>query len=81
MYGCRSNGLFALKSLMKVTPFETNFGALVVLILIFAQALRISEAPLVRVTDNMDHYNYWNSVWDIFLVVTTVGYGDFFPRT
>jgi hypothetical protein len=40
-------------------------------ILIFGQALRMCEAPLSRVTDEMNHYNFANCMWAIILTMTT----------
>ena len=71
MYGCKANSLFALKALMKKNPLTTNFSILFAIIIIFAQALRVAEAPLSRLSKEMNHYNYFNSIWDVILCITT----------
>ena len=81
MYGCKAGTLFALRAIMKKSPFVLNFTLIVFSIIIFGQAIRISEAPLSRVTEEMNFSSFINSIWAVILTMTTVGYGDFYPRT
>lgn len=52
------------------------------MIFLFGYALRICESPLARndpASNNLSLYS--NTMWNIIITMTTVGYGDFFART
>ena len=71
MYGCEANTMFAIRALMIKHPFTFNGILMLLSIALFGQALRICEAPLVRVTPEMDHFDFLNSMWAVILAMTT----------
>ena len=50
-------------------------------VLFLAYCLRIFETQYYLVIGRKDFENYFTAVWCVFITMTTVGYGDFFPVT
>lgn len=86
MYGCDSDSLFAIKCMMKTEPMRLVIGMMVFNIIIFGNAARICEAPLDRVESPLFpspllQHKFLNAIWESILTMTTVGFGDIYPRT
>ena len=52
-------------------------------VFVLAYVLRIFEMPYYRSHDEFDSEfdNFFNSAYLVLITITTVGYGDFFPKT
>ena len=82
LYACEANYMFVVKSLMRTEPYTLIFTAMAGLILVFGYAIRICESPLNRIDPTLLNYqNYFNSMWNIIITISTVGYGDLYART
>lgn len=82
---CRMNNFtvdfyFCIKSLMKSTPYSV-YSILLILCITFCSCnLRIYERGLDNVS-GFDYSNIWNCIWNVVIIMTTVGFGDIYPSS
>lgn len=81
LYGFKHRNTFVIKCMMRETPMRFILSMFLFGIVFFGYALRIAEAPLIKVNKAIDLTDFFNCCWTAMLTMTTVGYGDFYPRT
>ena len=82
---CRMNGgsagqSFALRCLMKDSPYALVLSFLGAGVFCGAYAIRIFERPMSPST-GMDFSSYANCIWYCLITILTVGYGDYYAVT
>lgn len=80
MSGSEASLMFSIKSLMKKKPYSVLICSLVLSVALFGFVLRIFERPL-SVASGQDFNSINNAFWVTLITMTTVGYGDFFPKS
>ena len=82
-HSIKPNFLFNIKAYQKKFPFITLIIFFIISIYTFGLAIRYFEMyfwegqTIVR-----QHWNYrWNAYWCLFISMTTVAFGDFYPRS
>lgn len=64
--------------MQKQNPFLSLFIITTVSIFIFGFQLNIWEGPIKQYT-GFDYTNIYNCVWNVVIIVCTVGYGEMYP--
>jgi hypothetical protein len=72
--------VFSFRAKFKESPNAILVGAFLMSSLICAYMLRILERPLSDVSGQNFH-ELWSSIWLVFVTMTTVGYGDIYPKS
>ena len=80
MNGCHADAMFALKSLMISRPFTVLLGSLIISLFVFSYLLRLFESPISEAS-GQDFSKFNNAMWNMVITLTSVGYGDFYPKT
>lgn len=81
MFSVENNSTMIIRCMMKKNPLRFSLLVYLFGIMIFGYALRIAEAPLIIVEKSVPLANYFDCCWTAMATMTTVGYGDFYPRT
>ena len=80
MNGSNASYEFAVRCLMQARPYHVLVISLIVSIAAFGFCIRVFERPL-SATTGQNFNSYANSFWVTIVTMTTVGYGDFFPKS
>jgi potassium intermediate/small conductance calcium-activated channel subfamily N protein 2 len=81
IYETRATASFAVKAILKEKPFHLLIPLILISIIAFSASVRLFERDFVLSSSQQDYSYIWNAMWMVMLTMTTVGYGDFFPRT
>ncbi len=79
LYGSVSGSIFAIRSIFKDLPFSFVFSVFTMSIFVFTFAFRVAESDVY--SSSKASTVYLNMMWMTMITMTTVGYGDYAPRT
>ena len=81
IYGIKNTNTFVIKCMMKEMPLKFILSMFLFGIFVFGYALRVAEAPLSVADSSVNLSDLLSCMWVAMLGMTTVGYGDLYPRT
>lgn len=81
IYRVENNITFVFRCVMQEHPFQLIMTLMLAGIFVFGYALQISETPVSLKDKTIDLKGYFECCWCIMITMSTVGFGDYFPRS
>lgn len=79
-YRVKANMRFALRALVKASPFWMMVIFVLPTALLASVAIRVFERPYMDI-NGQDFGDYRNCIWFTYVTMTTIGYGDYVTAT
>ena len=80
LYKTKANLRFSVKSMMQAHPLILIYFSIIPSFFLFGALIRIFERPYSDISGrNFDSLQ--NAVWNSFITLSTIGYGELFPST
>lgn len=80
MNGCDSDVMFAIKSIIKSQPYKFLLYSLTLTTFVFGYLLHIFEGPMTEIS-GQNYRSMYSCMWNVIITLSTVGYGEIYPKT
>ena len=80
LWGLNLQTFYSLKANLQTKPYTTLVLIFVSVLFVGTYCTRIFEVALDEIS-GQNYDNIWNAIWYMFITMTTVGYGDYYPST
>ena len=81
LIGTKTTFIFTLKCIINNNRFQFLGVTIALSIFFFTFVMRVCELPLTRALQDFNFDHYTTVMWQVIVTMTTVGYGDYYPRT
>ena len=82
MLGVDISRIFVLRCIFACDPYFFLLYTIGIMVFVLTFIIKIIEGPVSRtLKDKMDYNIIQNCIWNVIVTMTTVGYGDYVPRT
>ena len=82
MLGTRISRVFALRCMFASSPYAVILISIFIFIFTYSFMMRIIEGPVNNLDKDTINFNLiQNCIWNVVVSMTTVGYGDYYPKT
>lgn len=81
MFGTRAGPKFIMKCLLRDSPLFYIICILFSGVFFFGWTKNIAESPIDRLNLGFQEHSFYNSCWESIVTMSSVGYGDIYPKT